>query len=248
MKNLKKWFTLVELIVVITILAILGTIAFISLQGYSGDARNSKRTSDLGNINSALKTQLTQGQSFISFVTTVNGNLVSPASVGGAAVSVASGSYNAGTVNYTALPVKASDFQDPLDTKPYAIGVTTKAGGSVEISASMEQGGSRVAKLMGDYVPRTTGPAVVPTGTGTNSVKIGPADINKLKAGDVITGAGLTGASILTVSADGQTLNLSAQPTSLAAINLTASEMAGLIDGISTTGVISDGDSVDLPY
>jgi len=51
MKNIKKqWFTLVELIVVITILAILWSIAFISLQGYSADARNSKRTSDLNSL------------------------------------------------------------------------------------------------------------------------------------------------------------------------------------------------------
>ena len=50
----KQWFTLVELIVVITILAILWTIAFISLQGYSKDARDSTRLSDL----SAIKTSL----------------------------------------------------------------------------------------------------------------------------------------------------------------------------------------------
>jgi type II secretory pathway pseudopilin PulG len=50
---------LVELIVVITILAILGTIAFISLQGYSADARNSKRISDLGTIASAISAKVT---------------------------------------------------------------------------------------------------------------------------------------------------------------------------------------------
>ena len=50
----KKAFTLVELIVVITILAILGTIAFISLQWYSRDARDSTRISDI----SAIKTSL----------------------------------------------------------------------------------------------------------------------------------------------------------------------------------------------
>ena len=46
----KSWFTLVELIVVITILAILWTIAFISLQGYSRSARDVRRTTDIQNI------------------------------------------------------------------------------------------------------------------------------------------------------------------------------------------------------
>jgi len=51
----KRAFTLVELIVVITILAILWTIAFISLQWYSRDARDSKRTADLWNIKTSLE-------------------------------------------------------------------------------------------------------------------------------------------------------------------------------------------------
>jgi prepilin-type N-terminal cleavage/methylation domain-containing protein len=51
MRNTKKQaFTLVELIVVITILAILGTIAFMSLQGYSNDARIAKVTTDVNTI------------------------------------------------------------------------------------------------------------------------------------------------------------------------------------------------------
>jgi len=55
MKKNKKAFTLVELIVVITILAILWTIAFISLQGYSKSARNSVRISDLSSIDKQLE-------------------------------------------------------------------------------------------------------------------------------------------------------------------------------------------------
>ena len=50
----KQAFTLVELIVVITILAILWTIAFISLQWYSRDARDSVRQSDIANIISSM--------------------------------------------------------------------------------------------------------------------------------------------------------------------------------------------------
>jgi len=51
----ERAFTLVELIVVITILAILWTIAFISLQGYSRDARDSTRTADLWNMKTSLE-------------------------------------------------------------------------------------------------------------------------------------------------------------------------------------------------
>ncbi len=48
-------FTLIELIVVITILTILWTIAFISLQWYSSQARDSKRLSDISNIKKSLE-------------------------------------------------------------------------------------------------------------------------------------------------------------------------------------------------
>ena len=49
------WFTLLELIVVITILAILWTIAFIAMQGYSKTARDSKRISDVSRIKTSLE-------------------------------------------------------------------------------------------------------------------------------------------------------------------------------------------------
>ena len=54
-KQNKSAFTLVELIVVITILAILWTIAFISLQGYSASARDTRRISDIQNIKKSLE-------------------------------------------------------------------------------------------------------------------------------------------------------------------------------------------------
>ena len=54
MTQKKRAFTLVELIVVITILGILWTIAFISLQGYSKNARNSIRVSDISSIEKSL--------------------------------------------------------------------------------------------------------------------------------------------------------------------------------------------------
>jgi uncharacterized protein (TIGR02145 family) len=54
-KDATRWFTLVELIVVITILTILWTIAFISLQWYSKNARDSVRISDMSKIKTTLE-------------------------------------------------------------------------------------------------------------------------------------------------------------------------------------------------
>lgn len=48
-------FTLVELIVVMAILAILGTLGFISIQGYSGSARESARLSNLNILERGLE-------------------------------------------------------------------------------------------------------------------------------------------------------------------------------------------------
>jgi prepilin-type N-terminal cleavage/methylation domain-containing protein len=53
-QNIKKAFTLVELIVVITILAILATVAFISFQWYALIARDSARLSDLSSMEKIL--------------------------------------------------------------------------------------------------------------------------------------------------------------------------------------------------
>ena len=60
MRNTKKAFTLVELIVVITILAILATVAFVSLSGYSQDAKNSKVKSDIASLRVIIDSALTK--------------------------------------------------------------------------------------------------------------------------------------------------------------------------------------------
>lgn len=56
----KKAFTLVELIVWITIISILSTIWFISITWYLVDTRNSERISDLSQIKVAIKTYKNQ--------------------------------------------------------------------------------------------------------------------------------------------------------------------------------------------
>lgn len=48
-------FTLAELIVVITVLAILATVGFVALSGYSSDARDSARLSEIGMVSKAVE-------------------------------------------------------------------------------------------------------------------------------------------------------------------------------------------------
>ena len=57
-------FTLVELIVVITILVILGTIGFINLQGYSGSARDSSRVSEIAILSKSLEISFIKTNSY----------------------------------------------------------------------------------------------------------------------------------------------------------------------------------------
>lgn len=57
----KKAFTIVELVITITILVILATIGFLSFWDYTKDARDSVRYNDLKNIKSAMDFKLTKG-------------------------------------------------------------------------------------------------------------------------------------------------------------------------------------------
>jgi prepilin-type N-terminal cleavage/methylation domain-containing protein len=56
----KKGFSLVELMVVITIIAILSVVAYQAMGGHTITARDSKRMEDLGNIQSALELYFVQ--------------------------------------------------------------------------------------------------------------------------------------------------------------------------------------------
>ena len=117
-RNTKKAFTLVELIVVITILAILGTIAFISLQGYSGEAKNSKVISDLRNIASAIETSSTRNDTILSDVITATWttNRIATTGTFGSWVVLSwtwTRAYDVGKVDFAAIGQNGDDFKDP---------------------------------------------------------------------------------------------------------------------------------------
>jgi len=60
MKKNTSWFTLVELIVVVTILVVLSTVWFISYESYLVDTRDSKRLSQMNNLRDALRLSITK--------------------------------------------------------------------------------------------------------------------------------------------------------------------------------------------
>ena len=250
MRNTRNAFTLVELIVVITILAILGTIAFIYLQGYSADARNSKRTEDLNSIVKSIEIKVSNGSNLLSFVTA--GDEVGAFSVAGADV-IAGTNYQAGIPNYSAVGIKSTDFTDPSDASDYRIGLTTKKDGEYEIAATMENGsGDKSALIVGTYSPRTqdvlTGATIPFAGT---KIVLQDADINKIKRWDVIfadgTTATLTG-TVTVVSRDGKTLTVD-QTLTWSTISLAATETLGLIEDKDESGTpVTNDSTANLPY
>ncbi len=178
MKNTNKGFTLVELIVVITILAILGTIAFISLQGYSQDAKNSKVASDVRTIVTAIETKLTEAKAnFImgdvvdttNDLSATNANWVSWTYGSGAALGTV-GTYKVGGINFVGLRQNGADFKDN-DGNPYVAAIAIKDSDNAFYQVAGQQknaDGSFTAVVKGNYVQ------VAPTdATGLISEKSG---------------------------------------------------------------------------
>ncbi len=231
----KEGFTLVELIVVITILAILWTIAFISLQWYSSDARNSKRTSDLNSISSAMSIEITKWIGLLGFVRSDTNAQVENIQIAGSTGSTG-WDYDAGRVNYTALWIKEEDFKDSNGSE-YAIGVTTRIQWKYQLWAKMEQWGwASVAKLVWTYSPRNPASSVTVISTwALNIVNINDSDIGKLLPGDTISWLGVAvWTTVQKISADEKILTLSNNVTSLGTLSLASAETRGLIDAAWT--------------
>lgn len=104
-KSTKKAFTLVELVVVITILLILGTIAFISLQSYTRDARNAKRLSDVSTLSKKISIEIVKWAEAKNFEAELSS---------GTCTNTLEKSNSSGTwVKFSALNENADSFKDP---------------------------------------------------------------------------------------------------------------------------------------
>jgi prepilin-type N-terminal cleavage/methylation domain-containing protein len=257
MRNTKSGFTLVELIVVITILAILGTIAFISLGSYTADARNSTRLDGISKIATAVENGLISATPVVAYVAD-SANALTGQNVGWVALTTGA-NYNAGNMNASALNVNADQFKDPKDTtQGYRIGATVLGGTRFQVAASVEDGSSaRKSAVRGSYTQRTnaTKPIVVTSTGGVNQITgvrlTVVTDINFFNEGDTTT-AGV----ISTISNDGLNMVIvpsvtNSSPTTIA---LSSSEALSIIGDANTVTAatlanpVVDGSGTVLPY
>ncbi|OIP53281.1 hypothetical protein AUK10_02515 [Candidatus Gracilibacteria bacterium CG2_30_37_12] len=253
-----KGFTLIELIVVITILVIIGTIAFLNLGGMSASARDSQRTSDLNQINTQIMvTQAKQGVAYMAMASGTTLDSLGTPSIGGAPSTTTT--YVGGDVNYTVLGIDSAKMSDPTSggTIKYKMGATSLAGTAYELAATLEE--SKTALVMGIYKARTAASPDISTGTGTatlTTIALDPADIGKFKLNDTLAGiadvspttAVCTSTKITSVSADLKTLGFVCQKAGVIApggIKLADNETKGLI-GSGSVVVTNEGTA--LPY
>ncbi len=239
-----KGFTLVELIVVITILVILGTIAFLNLGGMSATARDAQRTSDLKQINDQIMiAQAKQGLAYSNMLSGTTASQISPLPSIGGTGSLAT-DYFAGDVNYTVLGIDQAKFQDPVSKVAYKMGVTTRAGSAYELAASLEE--TKTALVMGTYKARTIA-GTVSTGTGVAGVVTLGTGLGNFKLNDYIGNGTATG-MITSISADLKTITTNPNTMTGTNFTLNSDETTGLIHG--PTGVVGTvtNKGTALPY
>jgi len=82
--------------------------------------------------------------------------------------------------------------------------------------------------------------------TGTNSVTLADADINKFFRGDIVEGTDANTGSVVKVSSDGKTLTLNNTLTGTG-MQLAATEEAGLINSTTSGTPVADG-TTNVPY
>lgn len=154
MKNTKKAFTLVELIVVITILAVLATVAFISLTGHAQDAKNSKVSSDLRTLASAIETKATKDGSLGLSLVNSGAAFTLNTMVGGSNTFKSGGTvlsnanYAIGTVDFAVLGQNGDDFLDASD-RPYAVAAV---GTRYQLGGEILENDEYVSVIKGNYV------------------------------------------------------------------------------------------------
>lgn len=160
----KKWFTFVELIVVVAILWILSTIWFISYTGNLWTARDSKRISDIATLSSALKQYKQQRWSYI---------IPSPWDNFYILIGTSTGAIQGKLNNKTTLPTLQAIPQDPEQKIYYSYSVTPNRQ-EYQIAATLENNDTPLALVQGDYssVAKTMLPTIITATWSISSIDV----------------------------------------------------------------------------
>ena len=243
----EKAFTLVELIVVITILAILWTVAFVSLQEYTTYARNAVRLDGISKVATAVQVKTQAWVWVMSFVKP--GQEVPSAQIWWTTV-IPGTNYQAWEINTRALEIKSEDFSDPTNDKLFSMWATTKKWGQYEIASTIEESWSDRAILNGNYASRDSDILVWTGILLENTFTLSDTrDINKLFKWDTISWTGVpTDTTVKSISNDGLTITLSnILAADSNAIQLASSETSGMIVSVDGVTPVTAG-TPNVPY
>lgn len=155
-RKISGGFTLVELIVVITILAILATVGFLSLSGYSDDARSSVTKANVRMVYTAIATEsATSGNSPRYYIEHDSAAaLAGKITFGGMTVVLTGGAWNVPGTNYSA----GNPRWDLLRLNPDKFRVSSAFGGYAEPAfAAYDSGAVTVGAVDASIQPTASG-------------------------------------------------------------------------------------------
>jgi prepilin-type N-terminal cleavage/methylation domain-containing protein len=185
MKNL-KWFTLVELLVVLTIISILATIWFISYTWYLAWARDTQRISDLDTLNNTIKMYSLNWYNLLSLVNTGSTNRTWSWEFYSEWRNISlNSSYKAWFINFDYLKLINQEIVDPKTKTSYILWVYKT---NYELASTMEE--NKNSYILRWYKTRTSSWTIA-TLTGVNLTDkyvtlTNIEDNQKFKIGDYI--------------------------------------------------------------
>ena len=242
-----KGFTLVELIVSITIMSILAVVAFVSVKPYLWNARNAVRLDSAVKLTSEISTFLTKDLDIM--VLTGTWQEVSGLIIWG---QIADGTfYKSGTPNYNVLRFRKREFKDPISENNYPLGVTSFVGGRYETAFILEGDSWYRARVSWNWNPRSTQLIDGKGFLGGNVFTLSnPVNVWFLQVYDTVSWTGIiVWTTITKVSKDGQDITLDNNFTqNNIGISLSLAEWSGLIASKENNSIPVTDLSIDYPY
>lgn len=160
-----KAFTLVELIIVITILAILSTMWFLSIQKYAEQSRISSKTADFNNLYRYIWIELSKGWNIHDYIDHRDHSSLSTTSGWTLQISWFNpaqnpwiiSSYKAGIINYANLNISSDTWFDKDYQNNFRIGASTYLWEArFQLAATIVRGWIEDTIIRWNYVPRYT--------------------------------------------------------------------------------------------